>query len=203
MKEQFKASRRCRTANVSQNMGAVPTQIITDDSLLNISAIPKQTALTTETRGHCSLSAMCRFSSWSARDFRQENWKIKQRGRVNVRTDSVGKLSVVPSGVSATSHCSPCLSSVTKKSESHTKSYTEDNGNSVQVRTEWDLQARDEDKLEKSKGNEKLIVSLALKYIWNICFSGVCISMHNSASLTETCIQLGCFSAYSSVEIHC
>lgn len=121
MKEQFKDCRRCRTANVSQNMGAVPTQIITDDSLLNISTMPKQTVLNTKTRGHFSLSSMRHFSFWSARDFQREDWKVKQRSGVYAsicQGDGFPfwqTLSVVPSRVSVISHYSPYLSPVTKK----------------------------------------------------------------------------------------
>lgn len=58
--------------------------------------------------------------------------------------------------------------------------------------------------MENNKGNEKLIVPLALKYVLNIvCFSGLCINTHNSASLIEMCIQLGYSSADSSVELDC
>lgn len=54
------------------------------------------------------------------------------------------------------------------------------------------------------ESNEKLIVSPAPKYILNIvCFSGLCINTHNSASFIEICIQLGCFSADSSMELLC
>lgn len=54
------------------------------------------------------------------------------------------------------------------------------------------------------EGNEKLIVSPALKNIFSIiCFSALCINTHNYASLIVICIQLGCFSADSSMELLC
>lgn len=54
------------------------------------------------------------------------------------------------------------------------------------------------------EGNEKLIVCPALQNILNIiCFSGLCINTHNSASLIEVSIQLSGFSADSSMELLC
>lgn len=140
MTEQFTDSRQCRTANVSQNTGSVPTRIITDDSLLNISAMPKQTALHTKARGHCSLSSHATFLSdlQEALTRRTERWS-REAERVYVRVCRGDGFpfwqmpSAVPSRAGVASHCTPYLCPVTKI-VTHKILH---NSNLTQIRTEW------------------------------------------------------------------
>lgn len=142
MTEQFTDSRQCRTANVSQNMGSVPTWITTDDSLLNISAMPKQTALHSKARGHCSLSSHNTFPSDLQETLtrRTERWS-REFECVHVRVCQGGRFpfwqmpSVVPSRVSVVFHYTPYLSPVTKiVTVTHKILH---NSNLTQIRTEW------------------------------------------------------------------
>lgn len=142
MTEQFTDSRQCRTANVSQNTGSVPTRIITDDSLLNISAMPKQTALHSKGRGHCSLSSHTTFPSDLQETLtrRTERWS-REFECVYVRVCQGDGFpfwqmpSVVPSRASVVSHYSPYLSPVTKTVTVTHKILH--NSNLTQIGTEW------------------------------------------------------------------
>lgn len=120
MTEQFTDSRQCRTANVSQNMGSVPTRIITDDSLLNISAVPKQTAPHSKARGHCRLLHTPLFLLICKRFWPGGLEDAAEFECVYVRACQGDGFSfwqmpsLVPSRVSVVSQYSPFLSPVTK-----------------------------------------------------------------------------------------
>lgn len=147
------------------------------------------------------------FSFWSAGGFDQEDWKMKQRGWMCVCEGLPGRW--IPILANATScafkgWCSISLYSLPMPCDqnSHPQNLTQQ-----QLDTDKDWM-NETFQLEINwinvESNEKLIVSPAPKYILNIvCFSGLCINTHNSASFSEICIQLGCFSADSSMELLC